>query len=58
VLVRRAQDHRDAARWIDDVLEVGEALVLLGVVVQRVGAPVRRLDSEIVGEIAAGDEVV
>ena len=52
-----ARDQRDAVTFIEEVLEVAEAVVLLGVVVERCRAAVRGLDAEIVLDVIAGHEV-
>ena len=57
-LVGGAQDHRDAAGRVDDLVEIAEAAELVGVVVQRVGAAVGGLDAQVVVQEAAGDEQI
>jgi hypothetical protein len=42
----------------EDVFEIGEAVILRGVVVQRVGTAVRRFDAQIVAQEIARHEVV
>jgi hypothetical protein len=49
MIVGGAEDRGDAAVVVENVLEIGEAVILLGPVVNRIGAAVRRFDAEAVG---------
>ncbi len=53
-----AEDRRDAAVVIEQIFQIGEALVLLGIVMDRIGPTVRRLDPQAVLQIAARHIVV
>ena len=48
---------RDAIFLIQDVLEVAEAVILRGVIVDGIRAAVRRLDAEVIAQKIARDEV-
>ena len=57
-LADRAAEHdRDAILLVQDVLEVAEAVILRGVIVDGIRAAVRRLDAEVVAQKIARNEV-
>src|SRR4029077_3704344 len=53
VVIREADDQREAILRIDDVLKIAKSLPLRRVVVQRVGAAIGGLDAQIVFLVAA-----
>src|SRR5581483_4443412 len=57
VIVGAADEEGDPVGLVEDVLEVAEAMVLLGVIVQRRARAIRRFDPEAVADVVAGDEV-
>ncbi|WP_293382355.1 hypothetical protein [Phenylobacterium sp.] len=56
LVLRGPGDQRDAAGVVEDVVEVAEGLVLVGVVVDRGAAAVRALDADVGAGVAAGEE--
>ena len=53
-------DHRsgDGAVLVQDFLAEREEMILLGAVMQRIGAAVRRFDAKAVLAVIAGDEII
>ena len=52
-----AEHERDAVVVVEDVFEIAEAVILRGVIVDRIRAAVGRLDAQVVAQKVAGDEV-
>src|SRR6202034_3665171 len=54
----RAEHGAQAILVVENVFEIREAVILRGVIVQGLGAAVRRFDSQIVAQEISGHEVV
>ena len=55
---RGSNDQRQPIGGIEDVLEVAETVVLGRMVVQRIGAAIRRFDAQVVPQHVARYEIV
>ena len=55
---RGAQCRAQSVFLVENILDVSEAVILLGVVVQRIRSSIRRLDAQVIAQKIARDEVI